>query len=730
VRDLLLLMLILAQSLAQAQAIESPSDLPAIFQRQLAADDLREQIKSLKKDLKRLESTPSARGGSPSIGQINEIKEKISKLESLLTEISQPVVLDLNTISPWTNPTVQGMTELSNAFSFNSRGENMSFRESFTLKNASDYDAALNRTHALTSASAHNYELRLVNQLPEIDSLDLDNSKSTTQPAIKAELTCDSNFDFSESFVFQRKNIKKVKFNWYNSSGNGQNAMLESHGQLNECLLRFTDPGESNFKYQVRFKKEEDVYPQLASLTQRVETCLLSDSSKADPIGLFLSATNRHLSCPSPNLKIRPLKNPYVALNTKIKALLGQTIPVDVLDTKDAEYKMDFSKAPKLDVIFVSSLNFKNDYYGRVIADLVKFHALRGTPVRILLAEPTIREKDDKLHRELESFSSNIKFLRYEFTDSSKNLGTYINSLHRVNHTKLFITYSETSKEANTVITGGRNIRDSYLFRSAPNYSKFQDFIQYSDKEEPFIYYEDMEVKIDDPVFTKQVLTQALSLFAMSYPVQKIRPTQVQVTVSGTDQELRKNILARIEDGIFARHIVSVPYTDSQDLESFFVDLFSSAQKRIKIVSPYFRPTAKIMTAIENARARGIDIWILTRINLAGDDIPKIVGDVNKEFVNKVYDKAHVYEWADKESIMHSKFIIIDDTLTFVGGVNLNGRSFIHDLEGGVLVLGKSFNASMNKIYEEYLEGSNHITQPMPVSRINSRLIDIADYFF
>lgn len=718
----------------QLPALEQES-LSKIFAGQLNAESLRLELKKLHSRRRTLIQQKSREKNTSSFvdSDLNKIEAQIASLETVFAELQRTPEIDGNQLFPNINDAdLESLHQLGEQGVFNMPAKDYSFREKFELRDSSQWPEDDSRAFALTSADVNNYSLELINMEPleEFSSNHNDSSyDDRNEGAFIAEMNCDKPFTLERTFDFDLKNVTRAKFTWYHSKRNGQRLTFKPMGKVGRCTLRFENMTTGR-RHQVHFIAEEVMYPQLADLTRRVEPCLLPTTSQFDPVGFFVSANFKHLTCTTPVPKIRALKHPYLALNMKVKALLGQTIPVDVMDSKDAAFELDYSKAPKLDAIYISSLNFKNDYYGRIIANLIEYHAQQGTPVRILVPEVSIRSKDAKLLSELEKSSYNIKILRYQFESESYGLGDFVNSLHRVNHTKLFITYSASQPESNVVITGGRNIRDSYLFKSAPNHHKFKDFIQYSDKEEPFIYYEDMEIRIEDPQFTKEALAQALSLFAMNYPVQSIRPTQIQVKVNNVAGPVRRALDSKIETETYVRHIVSVPYADNKDLEKFFVGLFDSARREIRIVSPYFRPTKNIFAALDRAVQRGVKIWVLTRLNLAGDDIPKIVGDVNRETINKTFTKMTIYEWADPQSIMHSKFILIDDNLSFLGGVNLNGRSFIHDLEGGAMVLGKPFNQTMLSIYESYLEGSNHITAETKISAFNRFLIEVGKYFF
>ena len=65
--------------------------------------------------------------------------------------------------------------------------------------------------------------------------------------------------------------------------------------------------------------------------------------------------------------------------------------------------------------------------------------------------------------------------------------------------------------------------------------------------------------------------------------------------------------------------------------------------------------------------------------------------------------------------------ILIDDKLLYLGGTNLNRRSFLHDIEGGLLVTGRAPIAKFNEIYDNvYLPGSERQQAPFSAPLWNS----------
>ncbi len=119
------------------------------------------------------------------------------------------------------------------------------------------------------------------------------------------------------------------------------------------------------------------------------------------------------------------------------------------------------------------------------------------------------------------------------------------------------------------------------------------------------------------------------------------------------------------------------------------------ATERIWIASPYFVPPASIISALELAAMRGVDVRLLIPDNpdhmsvyLAGwsfmDDLPS----------------AGVEVWRYQEGFLHQKAFLLDDYAAGVGTVNLDNRSFRLNFEITALVVDPEFNRQVAEMFE------------------------------
>jgi hypothetical protein len=72
-------------------------------------------------------------------------------------------------------------------------------------------------------------------------------------------------------------------------------------------------------------------------------------------------------------------------------------------------------------------------------------------------------------------------------------------------------------------------------------------------------------------------------------------------------------------------------------------------------------------------------------------------------------------EYIEKDVILHSKVILVDGKLSVIGSVNLNQRSFIHDLENAVLIYSPDFHQEMSHILDSYRKTSKPVSEKQKI---------------
>jgi len=605
--------------------------------------------------------------------------------------------------------------------------------EQFQIKDPSAYTLAhpVLLPFPLEHRFYSSYKLRLENLLPYPSKVQAKSEDFAYY--LKARMECDAEMIYSSSvLMFQKEKRSKVyEFNWYYTHKNTNVVQIEFSPNVTRCNLIYYDPEVAKtWTHGVTFADLLTTNPEWYKLSNQVEVCARPPGPMADSVTEFFWRQDFNFNtCTRSYDQLAPLVDTYDIINQRILALTGSPLSRKDFNNKYPLTTLNFSKAPKFDVIWVSSLNFSADFYGVVLSRALRYHAERGTQIRILTADATMKKKDKALIDGLQQGQPTIKvqYYRYNLSDSAD--GKWVDKFHRVSHTKLLIGYSASNPKVSFLVTGGRNIRDSYLFKEAPIYKAYEALKNYGGGEEPFIFYQDFEVLVRGQEFVKSVLSQMISFWMRDPETQSFRSTNINIPKAFDAQEAER-LTSLSKNTPLIRHLLSLPYFDGYQLEKFYVQMIDSARSEIMITTPYFRPSVAIAAAFDRAAGRGVKIQILTRIHLAGDDVPQIAEDVNKQGINRLLNNVEIFEWTDSKSIIHAKMVVVDKRMGFVSSVNLNRRSFLHDVESGVLILHDKTAKDLRAQIQAYIGHGRRITQKERISWLNSTLIDWADNYF
>ncbi len=500
-------------------------------------------------------------------------------------------------------------------------------------------------------------------------------------------------------------------FRWYDSRFNGApKPLLQINDPETRCTVKF-GKDKNHLNYGFDLIPEQAELAKLFSPEKKGEICFLPQTAgQSGTVKFFLDAQHKQTTCPIGIDQYKTLEDPMEGLNAKIRMLVGKDLSEEYIKKGNPLAPLDFSQAPKLDAILISYLVFRADFSGQVLMQALRYHADRGVFIRIAVSDVISLGKDRQMLFDFQAKYPNVKLLFYKYKPEGKGLKDWLNSFHRTNHIKFFMTYSASQDSANAVILGGRNIHDGFIFdQPVSNYISNTTVVKYGAKgDEAWARWEDFETLFVSRSLIHRFMGQFFAVFHADYEKFFIRPFSVVIE---TGMPLDSEYLNLQDDEIYLRSLVSVPFKDDMLLERTYVKLFDSAERSIKISTPYFNITDTMLAAIERAADRGVNIELITRLDLHGDTADIILSDVNKKSINKIYKRIKVYEYTTKGKILHSKLIVVDDDFVLMGSVNMNLRSFFHDIENSTMIYGKGFNRRINHLYEEYKKESRLLTE-------------------
>ncbi|WP_425402723.1 cardiolipin synthase [Janthinobacterium psychrotolerans] len=143
-----------------------------------------------------------------------------------------------------------------------------------------------------------------------------------------------------------------------------------------------------------------------------------------------------------------------------------------------------------------------------------------------------------------------------------------------------------------------------------------------------------------------------------------------------------------------------------------YILAIQEAKKSIHITSAYFVPDKQTVDALVAAARRGVDVKVV----LPGVSDSGLVFHAG----HALYDQllaggVRIYHL--KLAVLHAKTAVIDGAWSTVGSTNIDMRSFLHNSELNVVVLGDSFGREMENAFQEDLRDSEEITRAKWESR-------------
>jgi cardiolipin synthase C len=357
----------------------------------------------------------------------------------------------------------------------------------------------------------------------------------------------------------------------------------------------------------------------------------------------------------------------------------------------------------------------QNDRTGRLLMRELRDASLRGVRIR-LLVDDLYTTGSDSMFRGLAAFPNAEVRLFNPFCCARQSVvGKYAASLfdigrlnHRM-HNKLFIA------DGAVAVMGGRNIADEYFARGSTN-----NFV-------------DMDVLVVGPV-----VHQLASIFDDYWNSPPAFPVDAIVGESGDRDQMQRSFDHLVDDGEQMRVIVMPPFdvlgyrpigddldsgrlglvwgtatafadrpgkvmatsadmARSMSAQMNVMDRVMESKSEVVISSPYFIPGPIGAQAFDDLRTRDVKVTILTN-SLAANDVPLTHTGYARYRVELLRAGVDIYELSPTRvhhnqeftfpgtslGRLHAKTAVIDQSMVYIGSVNLDPRSESTNTELGI----------------------------------------------
>jgi cardiolipin synthase len=150
--------------------------------------------------------------------------------------------------------------------------------------------------------------------------------------------------------------------------------------------------------------------------------------------------------------------------------------------------------------------------------------------------------------------------------------------------------------------------------------------------------------------------------------------------------------------------VASGPDRELEPIMRLYFAAIALSQKRVLVTTPYFVPDAPVLTALETAALRGVDVRILVpRLS----DSLVVTAAARSYFDDVLAAGGRVFEY--QPTMVHSKTIVVDDFFAAVGTANMDNRSFRLNFEVTAILYGREHADNLAKQFARDLEQAKEI---------------------
>ncbi len=153
------------------------------------------------------------------------------------------------------------------------------------------------------------------------------------------------------------------------------------------------------------------------------------------------------------------------------------------------------------------------------------------------------------------------------------------------------------------------------------------------------------------------------------------------------------------------RGIASGPDQNFETIHLVILAALASAEKRVRIMTPYFIPTTSLLSAMTMASLRGVHIELI---------LPSAVDHPFMRWAADAYLwqilERNIRVYRQPPPFVHAKLLIVDDRWVLLGSANLDPRSFRLNFEFNVEAYDKDLAATLSAWMDQRVAQSSLVT--------------------
>lgn len=304
---------------------------------------------------------------------------------------------------------------------------------------------------------------------------------------------------------------------------------------------------------------------------------------------------------------------------------------------------------------------FDNDPVGRAFARALGDAVRRGVEVRVLIDATGTRYSWPPILGVLRR--EGVRFARF---NPAFPLWRLV-ALNLRNHRKILVV------DGRVGFTGGMNIRSGHQIKDDPRWP-----------------VQDLHFRVEGPV-----VVQLQEVFADDW----------QFT---TGEALRGEIwfpLLESRGPVLARAIVDGPDEDFEKLRWALLGALSCAQSCVRVMTPYFLPDPAIISALDLAALRGVEVDILLPEK---SNLPFVHWASRAQWWQVLRRGCRI--WLTPPPFDHSKLMLVDGHWALVGSANWDPRSLRLNFEFNLECYDWDFALKLDEFFQSRLQQARQVT--------------------
>jgi cardiolipin synthase len=311
--------------------------------------------------------------------------------------------------------------------------------------------------------------------------------------------------------------------------------------------------------------------------------------------------------------------------------------------------------------IVMASYIFDEDGIGAQFVDTLGDAARRGVDVRVLIDDVDARFSRSTAVKPLRAHGVNVAIFNPPLVPAR------LHAINLRNHRKILVV------DGSVGFTGGMNIDCRYWNPEAPERA-----------------FRDLHFRLRGPV-----VAQLAEVFVDDWQF-------------STDEALRGPKwfppLAAAGD-ILARGIEAGPDESFERMRWAIIGGLHAAQRSVRVLTPYFLPDQTLVSALNAAAMRGVDVDIVIPQE---SDLPHVQWAVFGQLWQVLDHGCRV--WAHAGPFEHSKLMVVDGAWTLLGSANWDARSLRLNFEFGVECYSVEFGAHLDALVQAHIAHSTPVT--------------------